>query len=717
MKTVQPTEALPATRRRPTGHAPPAMPAFSLRAALVLLVASGAVAATAQTRDLIVEPPTGEGTLDPYDLVRAENPLQEFEVTLATEAGDPRALEGETVRFVVQSDRAGYVTLLNKNPEGTVAFLYPNRFSPSTRIAPGEPVYFPESERQFRIRVAPPFGQEYVKAIVTPEPLVDQAAAAAAWDSRTLIVVEGAPDSDGGSDLGGFDPSQWGTASLLLDTFPRDTGGDPTPAPSDPAPAPEPPAPPAVEVPAPPAPQFGSEPDRRWDRAFRSRAGASRALAAPTPPSDAPDDLDEIIVVYRPDAGTRAFGATAGRGDLFGPVRIVQADPAARNVAGTRSLGEYGQTVEEQVAGLNDDPDVVAAFANFPVYSHAWGDAEALPAGAGRGGAARGGAARYWDLQWALHNGFYRSEADRVDLGWLGALGRYRPPARPLVVAVLDSGVHLGHPALEPVLWKNDQEVPGNGRDDDGNGYVDDYDGWDTVDGDGDPTDPNADQSHGTFVATQVAYHPDTADVYGLAPDVLVMPVRVLEEGGSLFDGIIAGVRYAIRNGADIINMSLGTRPSPVPSLSREVGYRLAFREAAQHGVLVVTSAGNSAADSRRTYSYPAAINRDNTLSVAAVGIDGRRTSFSNYGPHVDLAAPGERIVGHVDRAGGVAVKAGTSMSSPYVAAAAAVVWSQHPNWTPAQVKAHLLQTVAPLPGLDVRSGGALDLDAALRRR
>ena len=680
-----------------------------LHLALVVVLAASAVA-SAQTRDLIVEPPTGQGSLDPYDLIRAENPLQEFEITLEMATGEPRAQEGETVRFVVRSDRAGYVTLLNKSPEGTVTFLYPNRFSPAMRIAPGEPVTFPASEQQFRIRVSAPFGQEYVKAIVTPEPLVDETAAD--WGSRTLVVVEGTPETDGGSDLGGFDPSLWGTADLRLDTYPQ--GGAAPPSQPDAPPAP---SPPAVAVPPAPPARYSGDPQGEWHEALRSvvESSSSRSLAAevsvdaaPSSPAVQPSSVDEIVVIYRPDAGTRAFGTTVGRRGAFGSVRVVPADASAVNAAGTRSLGEYGATAAEQIDGLNADPDVLAAFPNLPVYAYD------LPKQTRPLDPAT---AQFWELQWGLHNGFYRSDAERYDLGWLGALRRYRAPARPLVVAVIDSGVHLENPALRPVLWKNEQEIPGNGRDDDANGYVDDVHGWDTYDDDGDPTDPQTDRSHGTFVASQIVYDPDAPHVYGLAPDVRVMPVRALGPSGGGTAGVIGAILYAVQNGADVINMSLGTGPSSQPNARYEEGYRQVFAYAARNGVLIVTAAGNDTADSRTTYTYPAAVQADNALSVAALSIDGRLAPFSNHGPRVDLAAPGASILGYQAARGGLSVKDGTSMAAPYVAAAAAMLWSQHPDWGPGDVKERLVRTVTRVPGLDVQSGGTVNLDAAMGGR
>jgi len=133
-------------------------------------------------------------------------------------------------------------------------------------------------------------------------------------------------------------------------------------------------------------------------------------------------------------------------------------------------------------------------------------------------------------------------------------------------------------------------------------------------------------------------------------------------------------------------------------------------------GILVVMSAGNKSADSRDTWTYPAGISRGNTLSVAALDITGSLAEFSNYGPRVDLAAPGAQIVGHVGRTLQVGSTGGTSMAAPYVTAAAAMVWATHPDWTAAQVKEALIATVTP-NSLDVGSGGMVNIEEAIQYR
>ncbi|MEL7363632.1 MAG: S8 family serine peptidase, partial [Bacteroidota bacterium] len=84
--------------------------------------------------------------------------------------------------------------------------------------------------------------------------------------------------------------------------------------------------------------------------------------------------------------------------------------------------------------------------------------------------------------------------------------------------------------------------------------------------------------------------------------------------------------------------------------------------------------------------------------------------------PGVDLAAPGSRILGHPGSTSSVTSWDGTSMAAPYVSATAAMIWAKHPTWTPAQVKDAILSSVTPISGLDVRTSGLLNMEAALRQ-
>ena len=188
------------------------------------------------------------------------------------------------------------------------------------------------------------------------------------------------------------------------------------------------------------------------------------------------------------------------------------------------------------------------------------------------------------------------------------------------------------------------------------------------------------------------------------------MPVKVLDEYGSgWYSDVAAGIVYAADHGAKIINVSLGGS-----ALSQTLCDAVAYASRTT-GALVVAAAGNTGG----SVLYPAAC--DHVLAVAATDLEDQRPYFSNFGPQIDLAAPGVNIYSTWYQTGlqvsGYFTKTGTSMASPQVAGVAALVWSRWPAWTPDQVAQRLLDTAVDLgePGWDAYTGwGRLDAAAAV---
>lgn len=273
-----------------------------------------------------------------------------------------------------------------------------------------------------------------------------------------------------------------------------------------------------------------------------------------------------------------------------------------------------------------------------------------------------------------------------------------------LTVAIVDSGADLGHPDLAPNLWTNAGEIPGNGVDDDGNGYVDDVHGYDFVEHDGTPQDANG---HGTHVAGIVgARGGNGIGVAGVSWHVKLMAVRVLDGAarGTTTD-VASGIRYAVDNGARIVNLSLAG-PSSTPDLEDAVRY------AQSRGVLIVVAAGNDGANLAAAPTYPAAYGEANVLGVAATRRDGALSSVSDYGPGADLAAPGEEILSTA-LGGGYEWRTGTSMAAPEVTGALALLAAARPDLDATGLANALLGGTRKI-GLPVGTG-ALDIGASLR--
>jgi subtilisin family serine protease len=273
-----------------------------------------------------------------------------------------------------------------------------------------------------------------------------------------------------------------------------------------------------------------------------------------------------------------------------------------------------------------------------------------------------------------------------------------------VTVAIVDSGVDLGHPDLAPNLWTNPGEVPGNGVDDDGNGYVDDVHGFDFVGGDGDPQDANG---HGTHVAGIVgARGGNGIGGSGVAWRARLMAVRVLDaEARGSTTAVAQGIHYAVDNGARIVNLSLAG-----PTATADV--EEAVRYAQDHGVLIVAAAGNSGADLASAPTYPAAYPEGDVLGVAATAQGGVLSSVSDYGPGADVAAPGEQILSTA-LGGGYEWRTGTSMAAPHVTGALVLLAAARPDLDAIGLRDALLSHVRHT-GLAVETG-ALDVGAALQ--
>jgi type VII secretion-associated serine protease mycosin len=273
-----------------------------------------------------------------------------------------------------------------------------------------------------------------------------------------------------------------------------------------------------------------------------------------------------------------------------------------------------------------------------------------------------------------------------ADTAWNCSLGAG------VIVAVIDTGVDLDHPDLQPNLVTGKTFVSGT-------------------------TSPNDDQGHGTHVAGIVAGVGNNGGIIGVAPEASIMPVKVLNSSGtgSIFD-VADGISWAVDHGARVLNLSLGSSQNS-STLTSAVNY------AYTKGAFIVAAAGNcgdstyllNGCTSQDQPQYPAALS--NVMAVASVNAADSQSSFSNEGSYVEIAAPGSDIVSAY-AGGGYESISGTSQATPHVAGLAAMIWSQLPALSNEQVRARIQATAQDLgtSGRDTKFGyGLIDVEAALR--
>ena len=290
----------------------------------------------------------------------------------------------------------------------------------------------------------------------------------------------------------------------------------------------------------------------------------------------------------------------------------------------------------------------------------------------------------------------------------------YPTDAEDILVAVLDTGIDISHPDLADNIYHNEQEDAGRtGTDEDGNGFIDDKTGWDFLHGDNTVYDDLKDSTgqdedtHGTHVAGILAGVQNGSGIQGIAYDnVKILPIKFLagEDGGWTMDAI-RGIQYAEMMGADIVNCSWGSS-----GYSRALEYEIATSD-----MLFVCAAGNDSFNTANIPQYPACLDCDNIISVAALNDNLDIATFSNFGPDIDLAAPGTNINSCIPK-GGYARFDGTSMAAPVVSGAAALMMLYDQDITTEEIKQGFIGSLTPLPNPidNIYPNGYLNINGAL---
>ena len=309
-----------------------------------------------------------------------------------------------------------------------------------------------------------------------------------------------------------------------------------------------------------------------------------------------------------------------------------------------------------------------------------------------------------------------------------------------VIVAVIDTGTDCDHEDLEDNMWVNTDEYPGDwnederpgiefvdddddglidedsqGRDyreqgwnndlkedDDENGYIDDINGWDFGYGDNEPEDS---YPHGTHVAGTVgAVGDNDKGVVGVCWDVSIMNLKIFHSGttgpNALLNAAVEAIEYADDKGASVLNCSF--------MIGWSQSLEDVIDEADANGVLIVAAAGNGDfdIDEPPLSTFPACDDSNNIIGVMATDQNDNRSDLplgkSNWGAtSVDLSAPGSDIRSCLNQQGGYFDNSGTSMATPHVSGACALLWSLKPELSHYEVRQIILDSVDVIPQLE----------------
>ena len=310
---------------------------------------------------------------------------------------------------------------------------------------------------------------------------------------------------------------------------------------------------------------------------------------------------------------------------------------------------------------------------------------------------------------WGLHNTNQDADIDALE-AWDISTG-----SDDVVVGVIDTGIDYYHPDLVDNIWINPGEIANNGIDDDANGYVDDIYGIDAYNNDTDPFDGHF---HGTHVAGTIgAAANNSIGVAGVSWHVKLMALKFLsDEGWGYTSAAIEILDYVL-----MMKKEHGIQILLTSNSWGGGGFSQALKDAivahSNAGILFVAAAGNSGTDNDQYTNYPSNYNVANVIAVAATDNVDDLAIFSNYGVQmVDLGAPGVAILSTTPDAS-YASYSGTSMATPHVSGALALLKAHKPELTATELKEIILNTVDIIPSLSgkVMSQGRLNIHQAIR--
>ncbi|MBL7851931.1 MAG: choice-of-anchor D domain-containing protein [Cyclobacteriaceae bacterium] len=461
-------------------------------------------------------------------------------------------------------------------------------------------------------------------------------------------------------------------------------------------------------------PSYGqSQPSGQTVLHVKLKRSSVRALTAPSNGKqfgiraiDAVAEANQVESVRRifPPAGKFEAAHQAYGLDLWYEVRFAKQRSAGRVASEFRRLSDFEKVEEPQP------------------YSRIGGDFESPPSTL-----PNGTSDPLFQFQWNLDNTGQNYGKIGADIDLLSAW-RIEAGKPSVIVAVIDGGIDVGHTELSRAMWVNAGEIPANGRDDDNNGYIDDYNGY----GFGDRTRFIYPDPHGTHVAGVIgAVSNNSIGIAGIAggsgtgDGVKLMSLATF--GNFQNGGFEEAMVYAADNGAVISQNSWGGGSTAIEAAIEYFINRAGFDNTDQNftrniqtgplaGGIVIFAAGNQNSAVAYPATYPP------VMAVAASDQFDRKAGFSNYGPEIDITAPGTDILSTLPPAyGDYGAASGTSMACPHVSGVAALVVSKYggPGVTPELVRIRIQSSADPIelnnPIYSTRLGaGRLNAAAAL---
>lgn len=289
------------------------------------------------------------------------------------------------------------------------------------------------------------------------------------------------------------------------------------------------------------------------------------------------------------------------------------------------------------------------------------------------------------------------------------------------VIAVFDGGVDFKHSDLDGAMWRNEGEIEGDGIDNDNNGVKDDIHGFNVGFNSGEVMKGQG-TDHGTHVAGIIAAEANGEGNTGVAAGkAKIMSVGGLYDGADLLTNFERSVDYVVKmkteKGVNVraVNASFG---DAYPDKADQARWKAAVQKLADADILLVAATANgNGSNMNNVPDFPANLDMPNMLTVASMDKrNDKLASFSSHGDKVvELAAVGEDVLSTVP-GGKWEEMSGTSMATPRVAATAALMFTENPKLTAAQVRDLLVKTVDADPDLKgkVSTAGKLNIDAAV---